>query len=375
MTFSKCFQRPWCRYYLLIAFSALISFSPPLLAGERASGVRERNYTWAGQRIAGNILSLATARLKAGEADFLLLLTDKEILIGRLGGKGFEKIASCVLPGTVQGARIYSFDLDGDGIEEIIVSAVDDGIPASFALSYSDGRCRTLFERERHSLRVIGEGEKNLIGQGWSSGSFFSGPIVELSFASGKLKESARLRLPKGTGLFQFSLLPGGEGIDRVALLKGSAPLEIFEGEGGHFKRVWKSGQREGGAPTLLPARQRSVMGAVTSDSAAFDLPPVIFSSGPGLLVIAPRSDLTLKGVIGRKPIISGSWIDAFKPDEAFILANAWQTVRLPGTIADYLTLEPAAGAEKELLLLMQNDAGMFQTPVSATLMRFDLRE
>jgi len=48
--------------------------------------------------------------------------------------------------------------------------------------------------------------------------------------------------------------------------------------------------------------------------------------------------------------------------------------MRLPGVIVDYILWRESRGDERVLLVLMQNDAGLFQKSTSSTLMRFDLK-
>lgn len=264
-------------------------------------------------------------------------------------------------------------DLDEKPGDEIVVSAVEDGLPASMVLRLEGKDCKALVQGAPLSLRVAedAQGERKLFAQGWSSDSFFFGPVSEVSLKEGKLKETAKLALPWNTKLFRFTYLPVSDAT-RVALLPGYAPLEVRVATGKKFKRVWKSPARMGGSPNQLPASQRDVLGSEDSDSVIFDIPPVAASVTGRTAVLAVQSAVPAKGVIGRKPGISGSRVVGVVEDAALGFVPNLSTVELPSCISDMIPLE-TQGAAGRIVVVMQDECGMFDKPTESQLIAFDL--
>lgn len=296
-----------------------------------------------------------------------LLLDRRRVRIGRIEGQAFKEMGTCPLPGRSEGARLYVQDLTGDGRAEIIVSAVEEGLPASAIFSWDEKGCRPIVERARWSLRVAGA---RLLGQGWSSSSFFFGPISELALVGGKIETAARSDLPRDTRLFQFDRLPGDGGV-RAVLLKGYAPLEVRERQGKRFKRVWRSAERFGGSTNLLPASQRDILGSERSEGVAFDTPPIAGQAAGRAFLLSVRSQLPLREVIGRRPGVSGSRLVRFEEDPAVGFLPQGETVELPGCIVDAVVDDAPGGEGEEILVVTHPDCGMFERPTQSQLVSF----
>ncbi|MFH0799244.1 MAG: VCBS repeat-containing protein [Pseudomonadota bacterium] len=332
----------------------------------------EVSYAWASSRIGSPLWGMAFGDID-GTGRKLLLLERGRVLVGKLGEKGFEQQALCDLPGRAEGARIYTMDLDGDGVEEIVVSAVEEGLPASLALSFKDGKCRTLFERERWSLRVIEDlqARKTLTGQSWSSDSFFFGPVFELKFEGKKLKKVQKIGLPTAVNLFQFAALPGED--ERLAVIKGYQPLEVYEKMSRRFKRTWRTGVRFGGGLNILATSQRAVLGEEMADMVEFNLSPLVSVRGADFALIAPRHDMPLKGFIGRRPSVHGATVVEFRPDPALFFEEISRTINIPGAIVDYVIGDLRSEGKQRLFVLMQDDPSMFKEGERSIIFEFEM--
>lgn len=351
-----------------------------VLSSRLADGPVTMAYGWAGRPMDAVYWGFAMGDMDGDGMRDALLLERRGVRIGRLEGDGFRGEAACGWKGGAQAARLYLIDLDGDGDDEIVISAVEQGMPSSLALDYRDGKCRILVERARWSLRVIEAPEplgagapKLLIGQGWSSQDFFSGPIYKLKLEGNKLKPLEKLVLPPQTKLYQFSLLPEAGARDSLIALKGFDRPEVHRREGGRFRRVWLGGERFGGGMNYMPAPQREVLGEKGAGFAVFDLPPLVVRNGEGYLVIAPQHDMPLKGFVGRRPYARGARLVGFGPDPVLTLTQIFQTVRLPGAVADYhIDITDKKGAKK-LFVLLQEDPGLFHKSTASLILSFDI--
>lgn len=370
---------PIAIFFLLLSSSAYSETTMPADKKSNVITVKHEdlsgpviNYAWATKRLNGSYWGIASGDVDGDGAKELLLLSRRNVKIFKLGSAGeLDEVAICSVPGVAEGTHIYTMDLDGDKLDEILVSAVEEGLPASFALKYSDKKCRTSFDRERLSLRVAADasGAKKILGEGWLSSAFFSGSIYELNYENGKLKVSARLDIPRYTNIFQFAELPAADGARRVALIKGYNPLEVHEKIGKRFKRIWRTGERFGGSVNLIRAPQREAMGEVTDADAEFDLPPIVVSNGSFLAV---QHNMPLRGAIGRRPMVRGAEISAFRPDAALGYGESYRSIKLPGAVVDYY-VEAAGASKQRLVVLMQDDPSMFREGDRAVILAFDL--
>lgn len=352
---------------ILILAISLLFFTLPAFAGD------DWRPSFEGGRMSEALWGMAQGSVGGDPAADTVLLARREVLVGQLGSKGFKRTASCEIPGTAAGARVYLFDLDGDGAREIIVSAVEDGMPASLAFAFADGKCRTIFTRARWSLRVIRDenGNEKFIGQGWSSDSFFSGPVVGLKFENGKLKAEGKMNLPRYVNIFQFVQIPGAADPE-FAVVKGYDHLQVYEKRERGFGRIWKSGEKFGGSLNLLAASQREVMGEVTSDRVEFDTPPLVSLGDGGMLLIAVRHDMPIASFVGKRPLIRGSEVIVFAPDPSFVFDEILKTMRMPGVVTDAI-VEPREGGGARLYVLMQDLQGMFMDARKSFVIGFDL--
>jgi len=211
-----------------------------------------------------------------------------------------------------------------------------------------------------------------LVGQGWSQSSFFFGPVRKIRMKKGRPAGEGKLKLPTGTRLYQFSFLPADDNT-AVALLKGYSPLEVKELSGRKFKKVWRSPNRMGGSPNQLRAPQRDVLGSEASDSTTFDMPPLAARINGLPAVVSVQSAMPLKGVIGKKPAISGTRLLAFIEDPGLGFALGPQTVELPSCVSDFIFGSTKEGGYGEILVVMHNECGMFTDATESRIISFEI--
>lgn len=300
-----------------------------------------------------------------GKSEFLLLARDS-VKIGRLTDSGFETESFCNLPGLAKGSRVYTYDLDQDGRDEIIVSAVEGGMPASVAFNFKDKTCSILFERARYSLRVVRnlDGKNVLLGQGSGQGAFFFGPIYEMSLEGGRLKPVTKYEVPRYTNIYQFTELPPNGETARFAVVKGWNPIEVHEKRRNSFKKTWRSGERFGGTINILGAEERDVLGEVAANHVDFDVSPV--ASGGDFRLYVVRHTMPLRGVIGKRPMVGGAEVVEFSWDPSLGFMEKSRTVKLPGAIVDVFM-------GHGLFVLMQGEVGMFHEGESSTILTFEM--
>ena len=213
---------------------------------------------------------------------------------------------------------------------------------------------------------------ESIVGQGWSSQQYFSGPVEEFRFEKGKLRSAGRIKLPRYTRLYRFAFLPPEDEDAAVVLYRSAAPLEVrVNVRGNKWKKTWRSPQKYGSSGNILKAVQRPALDRVQSDYASFELPPLVLRNTYGSDILMVKYDMPLHNIVGRTPYIRGSRVYDYRPDEAFVFAEKMQTQHMPGGVVDYLAAESESG--RQLWVLVQDNRGAFENPTESMILRFDL--
>jgi len=353
---------------------------PAARAAKGGGEDRGAPYSWASKRIDGEVWGFKQADVDGDGTDETLLLERERLLVGRFDDTAFKGSFSCGWKGGAKAARLDLIDLDGDGREEALITAVDDGIPTSLALKFGKKGCEQLLSGVPLSLRAMwlpprGDSTEwtwSVVGQGWSSQQFFSGPVEEYRLDGGKLKSSGRIKLPRNTMLYRFAFLPPEDGEPSVVLYRSAAPLEVRVNAGGNkWKRMWRSGEKYGSSGNIIKAVQRPALDQVQSYYASFELPPVVLRSQAGADILMVKYDMPLHNIVGRTPYISASRIYGYRPDPAFVYAKGLMTQEMPGDVVDYVVDDAQEG--RALYVLIQDNRGAFENPTESMVLRFDL--
>lgn len=381
-SFQRLIKRPspaLIATLILIFATPFASFSRGI-EGLAASHTPRLDHSWAVKRMDGAFWGIAVGDVNGDGECEAILLERRRVRIGHLSSAGFKELMQCDLPGAALGAHVSTIDIDADARDEIAISASEEGLPASAILKLEGNSCRFLAKRVRVSLRVVnlpdeaneGALHRALVGQGWTSQAFFSGPVFEMRLEKGKLVSGAKVSLPRYVNIFQFAALNSVASMKRIASIKGYAHLEVSEGLGGKFKRMWRSPARFGGSPNLIEAPQRNTLGEELSETATFDIPPIIITEENSSRMFAVQNEIPLRGTIGKKLGISGSKIVGFIEDEAIGFIQKWETVEIPGCVADAV-VQKADGKATGILALVQNECGLLHNPTQSQVIFFEV--
>ncbi|MFH1829739.1 MAG: VCBS repeat-containing protein [Pseudomonadota bacterium] len=354
---------------------ATLLFSAGAYAQETGS-----SYTWASKRIDGEFWGIAQSDIDNDGRVETVLLERQRIMVGYINDKSFEESFTCGWKGAAKAAKLYLYDLDEDGQDDAVITAVEDGLPASLALKISKDGCEQIISRARWSLRVITEpdsSQKKLIGQGWSTQQYFIGPIYEIALKNKKLKKAEKLKLPARTKLYEFTFLPPIDDMPAVALLKGEERLEVKQHvKGNKWRRVWRSAEKFGGSANYLYAVQRPALDEIASDVAYFDMPPLTLSHPDGVHLFVAHYNFSLKGMIGRHGHVKESRIVEYRPDPALTFVEQMNTQKLSGYVVDYIIARHASneeGERRQLIVLLQNNISAFESPLQAIILAYDI--
>ncbi len=357
-----------------ISWSAWAETKPVITAISPEKGAI--SYSRAIKPIDAQIWAMAQGDLDGDSRVETLLAERGRIRIGHLGKKSFKEVGECSWSGIAKAAALYTIDIDGDGDDEIVISAVREGTPASMILDFEGAACKEIVSHSPWSLRVIDLPENKgriLIGQGWSRSDYFAGSIYELKLSGKKLKRVKKISLPWKTRIYQFSMLPEIDGDSIIALQKGYERLSVRKRRGRKFKRIWRSGERFGGSVNYLPAKQQVALGSEESDIVIFDIPPLPIEGETGIEFVALKSDMPLKGFVGRRPFVRGGGIYGFRRDEVFRFTESFRTKRLPGAVTDLIIARDVGDSRKRIYVVMIEDPAFFDKSNRSIIVSYDL--
>lgn len=393
----------------LLQVIALIAFMAPVSLAARQADEQADTiipYVWGSQKLNGPVWGIALSDVDADGLMDVVLLRRNSVEICAVEGSELKVKKTYSWDKLVEGVRLFTMNLDDDAAEEIIVSAIEEGRPASFAIKLDGDRFRTVFDHSPWHLRVLESEEmskgKMLIGQQLNSQDFFNGPVFEMTLNGGKLKRGGRLELPARTAIYEFAVLPPGAGdsqqgaqnsplmISRIMRLDGNEPLKLFERRGKKFKRVWKSNDRYDGSVNIVDAVEREVLGIAT-DFETVHREPQVVTTRDGFLLSAIMHDVPLKGVVGKRPIVHDGRIVFLKEDPSLGFMKSVETKEVPGYIADYAVRpeeipisEIKKGKHKEtvsvttatinrLYVIVQLNPSMFEESQQSALLMYEM--
>jgi len=146
---------------------------------------------------------------------------------------------------------VDTMDVDGDGKDEIIVTALrgryedvasdtrptvkDEGRIVSYIYALRGSEFKLLWKGNVF-LRAVPK--LGLVAQKYDGADGFDGPVFRISYNSGKFTEGEPLSLPKGVGIYDFSFVDGPDGARYLLIYDDAGYLNLYNNE---RLRVWQS--------------------------------------------------------------------------------------------------------------------------------------
>ncbi|MFQ5586670.1 MAG: FG-GAP-like repeat-containing protein [Thermodesulfobacteriota bacterium] len=257
-------------------------------------------------------------------------------------------------------------DLNGNGSPEIYLTRMGSSSPSSLVVEMRGGKLETILEGLPWFVRTLKRPGRQpvLIGQKFREADGFYGDVTVLKWEGEELKEHGSLDLPKGTGLYGFTLIDILEnGREEILSLDERDRLRLYEKEeGGEWKQVWKSPGYYGGTlNTIELAAMEGSFEAEETINIKGRIHTTIGDDGAQMVVINSNEP----GGMGR----AFKHITSYKSGEIFGLAwdgvgfyERWRSKEISGYIADYMIGDlDGDGGDELIILVVEKFPGLFR--------------
>ncbi len=350
---------------LVYASSARTDDSPTVLPSAHA---------WGSKRMDTTLWGIGRGDLDGDGVKELVLLEQSAVWIGRREGDRIVKDTALSFPSSTEGLRLFLMDVDGDGRDEVIVSAVAYGNrPSSSVVRFKDGRLEPLLNGIPWHLRTLTTAEGTvLVGQRASSDDFFDGKLYRLAWKDGALKVGDAIALPRETNIFDFALVPPHDEGEALVTLKVYASLKAYEWRRNRWKKFWTSDGRFGGTLRQVQLTSRPPLQDLPQYRIPIGHEPVAFKYAGMPAVMAARHDMPLKNIIGQAQLIKGGRLIVYARDPSLGFTERFATQRMPGFIADYCVDNDSAG-RSQLYVALQTEPDVFSPSLESTVLIYDL--
>ncbi|WP_158269788.1 FG-GAP-like repeat-containing protein [Desulfonatronum sp. SC1] len=166
---------------------------------------------WRSQALPFPSLGMVVGDANGDGKNEIFILTDNKILAYHVMDNRLMPLAEYAAPARIQCLNINLLDINRDGFQEIIVSAILEEAPRSFILNFIDGRFTLLEDRIPLYMNVVRhppDYRSVLIGQRQGRNRLFDSSVHEVVRMDGRLEPGTALNLPREANVFNFTFLP-----------------------------------------------------------------------------------------------------------------------------------------------------------------------
>lgn len=340
------------------------------------SGI-ESDHFWRSPRINGNITSLAVADIDLDGKNELLVLLPGSLRVYRLAGQHFALIKE--FKDGPRGTYLFvdTADMDGNGRPEIYITNMNRKTLQSFVLEVKDGGFAYLLKDAPYYFRVQprpqGRGVM-LLGQKCAVDSPFFGPIHELEFKGGSIKQTRTLKLPDLANILNFVLIDiNGKGTPWTAVVDFGNHIRLYSPGN---KLMWTSGGQ-----FAASAKYVEYIPMTGSDEGQEDwwylptrmIPTDLDGDGKQEMLVV-RNDDRMAGLVGRlKLFYQGTMYSLYW--NGLSMTEAWRTPRISGYLTDYAIADVGNVGRPALVMSVgQTSSGGFFDKGSSFVVAFTLK-
>ncbi len=309
------------------------------------------------RKISSGVRAMAVGDLNGDGAEEIVVLEKGNLAVYRLQEGHFQHVVDQPLPRHLAMHAVTLADLDGNGLQEIYITANRDDVPSSMVYEWDGSTFRSLFENVPYYLRpgTNLQGKEVLIGQvggetGPSGRSFYQ--IVRSQ--DGKLEKADTITVPRGFNLLDFIRADlDQDGTLEFIGITTKNRLVILDPSG---KSLWKSEEDYGAS--------RDFLGTLSSNRPGGRTPTYMHTrlivrdlDGDGKPeIIIGRNRVTNVKFLDRLRYFEGSSISALSWDGAE-MSTLWETKKISGYTTDYQVTVDQSQPERFNLFFIESDS------------------
>ncbi|MDW7771314.1 MAG: VCBS repeat-containing protein [Desulfobulbaceae bacterium] len=303
-----------------------------------------------------------------------------EVQVFKRDGTRLNIIDTIDMGNRYQVHNVNCADLNGNGRDEIYISAADPKLPGSSAVEWDGTKFVRLFNEARWYIKPVEIPDMGLVLVGQTTGLLPVEPgLYHLTLTGNVLERQERLPIPAEVNLFNFAYADlDGDGKHEIVALDNSFKLMVYQGG----TMVWRSQERFGGTRRFLggypdmkagtrPLRSDIVDGIGDQYQETYVPSRIIVSDvdndGNDDLIINRNPD-TLTTVAPRLVQYPNGTLVGLKWN-GIGLEEIWRTRKIDGYVIEYevksSALELKSDVEDELFIGLVLNSGTFESLLS----------
>jgi len=299
------------------------------------------------------IQDISVADLDGDGVDDIVVAGKNEIRAFHFQGSRLVQFGTLSLSSSQKIIAMGAADLNGNGRAEIYVSAIAGDRPLALAAEWQPGGFSTLFEDQPWYIKPMTAPGRGLFlaGQQATLDAPFMAGIFELTLVDGALVKGEALPVPAEINLFSFALADlEGDGAVEVITIDGNDRLRVLTAGG---KQLWQSDDFFGGSLRYVggPGLSRSRSGSAQEQDKTYI---------PSRLIITDINNDNLPDVVINKNLSTASRVlrnlKSYPSGEihglvwsGIGLTELWRTKKIDGYVASY-DFRKVAGSDQALL-------------------------
>lgn len=351
---------------LLVFILFLLTLESPQAIGYYPSTL------WSSPRISESLVGVQAGRVTQEWAQEVVTLSFHQLTLYHINEGQMVKTAEYASNPRQEWIKLSLFDLNGDGLEEIILSGFYAGEVSSRILSFYDNQFHLIHEVPFYLTSLHWNGQKFLVSQKKLGGNDFSGPLYEMVWDGKDLVKKAEIKLPGGLSGEAMSLysLQGVKNDETKGFVYLSPPGRIHyyvQNQGQKYVKQWSSGEEYGGSINYLNLEIKNPLNE--TENSRFYIPLRLAVSttqvplaNVGHFIYVVKNSGYLRNVIGAVPSIKNSQIVRLVWT-GYGYQEDWNSPRLDGAISDFSFIDWDGDGSLEIVAtFLLRDAGYVDT-------------
>ena len=318
---------------------------------------------WRSQTLPFSSVGIALGS-DSGNLPTVFILGDNTVHAYRLRENRLMPLARYDVPRTYQCLTINTLDLNRDGSQEIIVSAVQDNRARSFILSFENDKFNVLHERIPFFINVghtPPDFRPRLIGQRPATGGrlFHPGSVQEVIMTSAGPELGPRLSLPDTANIFNFTYLPHDN--SHLVVVARDDRLRVYNA--GHNRMYTTSDEYSGSRLSLEKDSSMPGLASPLDEPEEYyyiptRLLPIRFGAEPGYTLLAHKHYAGVSRIIASMRNFPEGEIRALFWDDIGLNVR-WSTRKIRAGIMDFGVYDFDGDGSDELVVLLNTHPGI----------------